>query len=187
MSERTVYFIKPIGMDGPIKIGCSRSPDGRCEALANWSPFALEVVAEIKGGFDLERRFHAAFAATHERREWFASSPELSAAIVAINAGTFNISTLPGPAFLAHKNKGRSPTRTPTQRRALSLSLRTTHLERRSGHESRIRTTGIVQCGDALAISYVEAFLSDPIRWGVPMPYLWAREAAKKFAKASAA
>ena len=43
-----VYFIKPIGMDGPIKIGCSVSPDRRRETLEWWCPFPLEILAEIE-------------------------------------------------------------------------------------------------------------------------------------------
>lgn len=97
-----VYFIKPIGMDGPIKIGCSISPDTRRRALATWSPFALEIVAEIDGDFDLERRFHALFAETHQRREWFGWSKRLAAVISAINDGSFDAATLPAPIFIAN-------------------------------------------------------------------------------------
>jgi hypothetical protein len=91
---KRVYFIKPIGMDGPIKIGCSQSPDGRRCTLESWSPFALEVIAEIDGDFAVERKFHKAFHHLHQRREWFASAPDLLAVIAAINAGTFDVKTL---------------------------------------------------------------------------------------------
>lgn len=99
---KRVYFIKPVGMDGPIKIGCSQSPQLRREALDNWSPFALEIVAEIEGGFDLERRFHALFVETHQRREWFGWSKRLAATIAAIRDGTFDLATLPEPIHVAH-------------------------------------------------------------------------------------
>ena len=88
-----VYFIKPIGMEGPIKIGCSFSPTARRETLETWSPFALEIVAEIEGEFRLERQFHALFSDSHQRREWFTATP-------AINAGTFDKTTLPNPKLL---------------------------------------------------------------------------------------
>ncbi len=92
---RRVYFIKPVGMDGPIKIGCSESPARRRIALEAWSPFPLELVATIEGDCLLEQRFHAEFIADHERLEWFRITPRLLAVIGAINAGTFDIETLP--------------------------------------------------------------------------------------------
>lgn len=90
-----VYFIKPIGMDGPIKIGCSRFPEGRRSSLETWSPFPLEVIAEVEGGFDTELRFHQSFAHLHDRREWFRPDAVLLAVIAAINAGTFDLDMLP--------------------------------------------------------------------------------------------
>lgn len=43
----TVYFVKPVGMDGPIKIGCTTTPAARIESLTIWSPFPLEVLVTI--------------------------------------------------------------------------------------------------------------------------------------------
>lgn len=54
--SRRVYFIKPVGLAGPIKIGCSYSPEKRRSALDCWSPFALEIIAQIDGGANLERQ-----------------------------------------------------------------------------------------------------------------------------------
>lgn len=92
---RRVYFIKPIGMDGPIKIGCSIAPDNRRETLQSWCPFPLEVLAEIEGGYLLERRFHQAFIADHRGHEWFNTTPRLLATIDEIILGTFLTETLP--------------------------------------------------------------------------------------------
>lgn len=92
---KRVYFIKPIGMAGPIKIGTSNSPTHRAQDLATWSPFPLEVVATVEGGVPMERRFHAAFQSLHKGREWFEASAELVAAINHINAGIFDFDTLP--------------------------------------------------------------------------------------------
>lgn len=92
---KRVYFIKPIGMDGPVKIGCSCSPDGRRSTLQTWCPFPLEVVAEIDGDFDLEKRFHTLFGDSHKGREWFNVTPSMKACIAAIKAGTFDINILP--------------------------------------------------------------------------------------------
>jgi hypothetical protein len=99
-----VYFIKPIGMQGPVKIGCSCAPDNRRRSLASWSPFPLEIVAEIAGNENLERRFHAMLESTFISREWFAWSPELAGVIDAITAGTFDASNLPAPKLLPRKS-----------------------------------------------------------------------------------
>ena len=95
-----IYFIKPIGFETPIKIGHSVSPDKRRETLETWCPFPLEIVAQIEGPRDLERRFHALFADLHERHEWFRISNELQAVIREINEGTFDIDALPEPVKL---------------------------------------------------------------------------------------
>lgn len=95
MKARRVYFIKPVGLPGPIKIGCSQSPDGRRKTLEVWSPFALEIVAEIDGDAHLERRFHAKFFDHHQRGEWFDATPELVETIACIARGDFDPSTLP--------------------------------------------------------------------------------------------
>jgi hypothetical protein len=95
-----VYFIKPIGMEGPIKIGRSISPDKRRETLLTWCPFPLEIVAEIEGPKELERRFHQHFIDLYMRHEWFRVSNELQAVIREINEGTFDIDCLPAPKKL---------------------------------------------------------------------------------------
>jgi hypothetical protein len=94
---KRVYFIKPVGMAGPIKIGCSCSPSNRTRSLETWSPFALEVMAEIEGDVLLERQFHAMFLHLHERREWFRPGADLLDVIAQINAGTFSVEVLPDP------------------------------------------------------------------------------------------
>src|SRR3546814_4084305 len=53
---KRVYFIRPIGQAGPVKIGCSVGPNKRRHELETWSPVPLEIVDEIDGGFDLGRR-----------------------------------------------------------------------------------------------------------------------------------
>jgi hypothetical protein len=103
-----VYFIKPIGMQGPVKIGCSYSPDSRRDTLRYWSPFPLEIVAEIEGDFRIERQFHALFVDTYISHEWFNWSPELQAVIDAVAAGTFDLATLPDPALLPRKARNNS-------------------------------------------------------------------------------
>lgn len=106
----SVYFIKPVGMDGPIKIGQSASPEGRVRDLSRWCPFPLEIVAKIEGGREVEERFHAAFIDHHERLEWFSPHPEILNAIAAINAGTFDVDSLPYPSGPIHGMRKRQAT-----------------------------------------------------------------------------
>ncbi|MCO5129765.1 MAG: GIY-YIG nuclease family protein [Xanthobacteraceae bacterium] len=82
-----IYFIKPEGMTGPIKIGCSSVPLGRLSNLSTWSPFALEIVATVEGGQQLERNIHECFADLHSHREWFHAGPRLIEAIGKIKSG----------------------------------------------------------------------------------------------------
>lgn len=92
-----IYFIKPIGMDGPIKIGTSVSPDGRLRTLEHWSPFPLEIAAQMQGGTKEERRLHDAFARFHINHEWFQASPEILAVVASVNRGDFDLDSLPVP------------------------------------------------------------------------------------------
>lgn len=82
-----VYFIKPIGMDGPIKIGCSGAPKNRLLSLSYWSPFPLEILATAPGGGNEECLLHRCFSDHHTHHEWFHSSPGLRCLIERIIAG----------------------------------------------------------------------------------------------------
>lgn len=129
---RRVYFIRPIGMESPVKVGSSVSPDGRRETLETWSPFPLEVIAEIEGGYEIERRFHALFRDTYQRREWFDWSPLIAETVTAINTGTFDVATLPAPQRLGLQYLQRKPW-TDEQRLRASYSHRITNACRRTG------------------------------------------------------
>lgn len=98
-----VYFLRPIGADGPVKIGSSIAPWNRLSIYMAWSPVRLELAATLVGGQHLERRFHAAFAAHHSHHEWFRAAPEITSAIEAIKAGTFDPATLPDARCLTGK------------------------------------------------------------------------------------
>ena len=100
-----VYFIKPVGMAGPIKIGCTTLIRDRMHSLQAWSPVHLELIAELPGSYETERRLHAMFLSTRQRGEWFTWSPELQAVIDQIAAGEFDAQSLPGPVFLPHVDK----------------------------------------------------------------------------------
>lgn len=82
-----VYFIKPVGMDGPIKIGCSTKPVGRLTTFSAWSPFPLELIGSVPGDFADEGRLHRRFSDLHTRKEWFMSSPLLRQTIERILSG----------------------------------------------------------------------------------------------------
>lgn len=99
--DGTVYFLRPVGADGPVKIGCSIEPERRLETYIQWSPVPLKIAATIAGGLALERRFHAAFLADQTHHEWFQASPRLTAVIDSINAGTFDPETLPAGVVLS--------------------------------------------------------------------------------------
>lgn len=76
-----IYFIKPIGVDGPIKIGCSTIPENRLDQLTIWSPWPLEILCTAAGNYKDENFLHSCFASDHSHREWFRSSPRLRAII----------------------------------------------------------------------------------------------------------
>ena len=96
MTTRTIYFIKPIGMDGPIKIGITFQVEKRFRELLKQSPFDLEILALHENAETrTEHRIHRMLVSTHRRHEWFEPSPELQALIDAVNAGTFDPAALP--------------------------------------------------------------------------------------------
>lgn len=131
----TVYFIKPIGMDGPVKIGHSRSPERRKEALEYWSPFPLEIVAECEGMGGMERRFHAMFAADHVHHEWFKVTPALQMVVDQIAGGSFDFDSLPDAKHLPRKPKDLSYM-TPEWRAKQSVQVAAGHAFARKRREA---------------------------------------------------
>lgn len=106
-----VYFIRPVGCDGPVKIGCTLGPLGRLNDLMYWSPVDLEIVATLPGDRKLESRFQGLFADSHRRHEWFDATPELLAMIASIQDGTFADDHLPVGGSLP--NRRRAPASDP--------------------------------------------------------------------------
>lgn len=96
---RHVYFIRPIGQLGPIKIGCTRTSYRRLQQLRTWSPLPLELVAELPGGKAVERQFHDRHAEFRSHGEWFNWSPTLERDMDLIAAGQFDASVLPAVRF----------------------------------------------------------------------------------------
>lgn len=84
---RQVYFIRPVGMEGPVKIGCSYEPQSRMKALQAWSPYPLEIAAAVPGDMKLERKLHRRFAQHRSHNEWYRGHPDISAVIDTAKAG----------------------------------------------------------------------------------------------------
>lgn len=82
-----VYFLRPIGLLGPIKVGCSAEPKKRLEDFLTWSPLPLEILATVPGSLQDEGFLHRCFAKAHSHREWFHPSPEIQRALTIIMAG----------------------------------------------------------------------------------------------------
>lgn len=100
---RSVYFMRTVAGFGPIKIGCSLKPQERLAAIQLHCPFELKFIALIaEGSLRLERQFHSLFSEHHLRNEWFNDHPDILAAVDAINAGTFDFSTLPAPRMITY-------------------------------------------------------------------------------------
>lgn len=77
MSEGFVYFVRPVGMLSPIKIGFSKAPQLRLRALMTWSPYPLEIVVTVAAEMKMERTLHSCFSKSHTHREWFVASKPL--------------------------------------------------------------------------------------------------------------
>lgn len=84
---QSVYFIRPVGMEGPVKIGCTYRATQRMDDLMAWSPLPLEIAVQVPGNFDIENRVHAAFYDLHSHKEWFRADPRLTEAIERLQAG----------------------------------------------------------------------------------------------------
>lgn len=133
MSAAHVYFLKPIGLDGPIKIGHSMNPKSRLETLAIWSPWPLEIIGSVPGRIQDEQYLHRCFLDCHSHYEWFRSTPLLRHTIATIiAAGRVD----PAQLSLTEKGSVRKKTRrvinlTPARRLYLSWAARIRAAERR--------------------------------------------------------
>lgn len=84
---RKVYFIRPTGKRGPVKIGWSGWPEDRRKRLERQVGAPLEVAAQIVGRIEDERLLHQMFAADRTHGEWFAWSRSMQRVIDAISTG----------------------------------------------------------------------------------------------------
>lgn len=81
-----IYFFKPVGLDGPIKIGFSHRPIGRLAQYASWSPVRLEMIGFVPAQPEDENFLHQCFADIHSHNEWFFATTALRLAIARILA-----------------------------------------------------------------------------------------------------
>lgn len=70
-----VYFVKPVGASGPIKIGLSGNPQKRINEIKGWCPFELEMIGAVPGSWADEQFLHECLAEHHSHGEWFHASP----------------------------------------------------------------------------------------------------------------
>lgn len=172
MSVGYVYFIRPIGMLGPIKIGHSKMCATRLMALSAYSPFPLEIAAKISGGEALEARFHTKFRHLHSHAEWFVPGDDLLEAIKQIQAGDFPISSLPLGAVL-NKYAGRWDD---WERERASLIMRLAAKTTRIGLGAPAWVTAAVEVlmtdneeRRRESIDQIETYISDPLSHGIPV------------------
>jgi Meiotically up-regulated gene 113 len=78
---KRVYFMRPCGTEGPIKIGCSKDCDTRLRSVEIWSPVILELVATVPGEHREENILHQMFGEDRLHGEWFKHSPKLQSLI----------------------------------------------------------------------------------------------------------
>ncbi len=101
-----VYFLRPVGAAGPIKIGLSRYPETRLRVLMAWSPLQLEIAAQTPGDRDLEMRLHGAFIGAWTHGEWFRPVRPLTSLIDAVRGGRLSVLGKLGPSVnLAARNR----------------------------------------------------------------------------------
>lgn len=83
MSDRkkVVYFMKPVGLPGPIKIGCAYNSKLRLADLARWSPLPLELIGQVDGDHTDEAFLHGCFFDLLSHGEWFFPAKALTDAI----------------------------------------------------------------------------------------------------------
>ena len=80
-SDKNIYFLRPVGAQGPVKIGSSVRPLQRLRDYQIWSPVLLELAACCPCRSNTEVYLHRHFLDTWMHGEWFAWSEELEGLI----------------------------------------------------------------------------------------------------------
>jgi hypothetical protein len=167
MNNKCVYFMRPIGKRGPIKIGCSIRPAKRLRDVEIWSPDLLEIVATAPGDHAHERSLHGLFAEQRRHGEWFNWSKRLGDLIDHVIAnGTLPPLAVPsGPKEwkeFRSKQSGKMPRRDPVSHQAkyrISKKVRAAEM-RAFGFDSH----------DHVRPEEVQAILESYQGFGSPLP-----------------
>lgn len=77
LSGKKIYFLRPTGEKGPIKIGSSVRPESRLITYQIWSPVILELVAFLPVHHTTETFLHRHFIKWWLHGEWFSWNEEL--------------------------------------------------------------------------------------------------------------
>lgn len=152
----TVYFMRPVGMLGPVKVGNSGHPQGRLMAYNPISPFRLEIAATIPGDGALERQFHAYLADHWSHHEWFFPSPLVVETVERVRLGTFDTATLPKGRLLWQRQGGAW---TPARRRYMSVLLRFRNAKAKGALPPHLASIGIYPLRDEM--DALEAFFDE--------------------------
>lgn len=137
-----IYFMKPVGMDGPIKIGCSNWPSDRLKQIMVWSPVELELLHCFKADRSIERKLHRCFSDLHVRSEWFKADDRLVKFIADLVAGVqleiaIDLNDDRGPINKGNVGKRTTP---PEMQGYISYSSRLRNAARRvSKNEKHVR------------------------------------------------
>lgn len=157
--SRFVYFMKPVGRDGPVKIGCSFTPISRLDTFMMWSPEPLEIAATAPGNMSDEYAVHRRFAHLHSHCEWFRADDALTEAIkvVALTGSLSHIMAMPdGPNL----RKGAGKKRTEGRRLYISYAARV-RIAKHKLQDAGVRAWREPDDVGSMMSSWSESFRSD--------------------------
>ena len=109
LPNRHLYAIKPVGLPGPIKLGCSMMPETRLRALAAWSPIPLEIVARVPGTTQDEAALHELLRADRTHGEWHRPSSAVQGVVRSMAQGQPPRAFIPDRFFDARNRTRREP------------------------------------------------------------------------------
>ena len=161
-----LYFARPKGERGPIKIGFSTMPQVRVGVLGYWSPVPLELMGAFSAQAFHEDLAHRKFASEHSHYEWFYWSLPLERFVQRLHDGEPVAALLKKGDFEGVHNPCRG--NNPASNEKRSLMSRLAWAERKTGkrfeHPLRMRSGFMSASGEPLPESLrdeIEAFIAD--------------------------
>jgi hypothetical protein len=127
-------------MAGPIKVGCSQSPEARLKSLDIWSPFPLELIVSCEGGHSDERNVHWHLREERLHGEWFAWSERIANLIRFVQRNGQLPPLERAPYGKTGMGRGRNPSRDPelaSAKRRLSARIRSAEVHAFTRWEAR--------------------------------------------------